>query len=305
MKVLFVVNGAASSVTPRTRVVIQRALSRDHDVTAVETTRRGHATRLAQGAAAADTDVVIVMGGDGTLNEAANGLAGTSTALAALPGGSTNVFARTIGMTNDPIEATAELLDSLRDNNKRRIGLGTANGRYFLLNAGVGFDAAVVKRVEQKAFLKRYAGHLFFAWSTFLTWGTYNRRRTSTFSVKLDDFDPVNSYMTLIMNSDPYSYFGTVPLNVTPGVDFSAGLGVLNVRSLRLPTILGVVGSAMATGAYLNKSHQTVIRSDIKKCVITSNSKFPFQIDGDYLGDVNTLTVEHVADALDVFMPVE
>src|SRR3954453_2832541 len=113
VKVLLVVNSSASSVTPRTRVMIQKALSADHEVTLAETSRRGHATRLAQGAAADGVGVVVVLGGDGTLNEAANGLAGSATALAALPGGSTNVFARTLGLPDDPIEATATLLAAL------------------------------------------------------------------------------------------------------------------------------------------------------------------------------------------------
>src|ERR671912_1976787 len=113
MRVLLLVNSSASSVTPRSRVVIQKALSADHDVTLAETSRRGHATRLAQGAAADGVDVVVVLGGDGTLNEAANGLAGTETALAPLPGGSTNVFARTLGIADDPVEATGQLLSSL------------------------------------------------------------------------------------------------------------------------------------------------------------------------------------------------
>src|SRR5215207_4465437 len=113
MKVLLIVNSSASSVTARGKVVIQKALSADHDVTVAETRRRGHATRLALDAAADDTEVVVVLGGDGTLNEAANGLAGSDTALAALPGGSTNVFARTIGLPNDPIEATGDLLAAL------------------------------------------------------------------------------------------------------------------------------------------------------------------------------------------------
>ncbi len=124
VKVLLLVNSSASSVTARGRVVIQKALSADHDVTLAETSRRGHATRLAQGAAADGADVVVVLGGDGTLNEAANGLAGTDTALAALPGGSTNVFARTIGLPDDPIEATGVLLEALARGAIRRVGLG-------------------------------------------------------------------------------------------------------------------------------------------------------------------------------------
>src|SRR6476620_6432626 len=122
MNVLLLVNASASAVTARARVVIQKALAADHDVKVAETSRRGHATRLAQGAAATGTDVVVVLGGDGTLNEAANGLAGTSTALAALPGGSTNVFARTLGLPDDPVEATGVLLDALGRKSIRRVG---------------------------------------------------------------------------------------------------------------------------------------------------------------------------------------
>src|SRR5688500_14186112 len=113
MRLLLLVNSSASSVTPRSRVVIGKALSADHDVTVAETSRRGHATRLAQGAAADGYEVVVALGGDGTINEAANGLAGGPCALGVLPGGSTNVFARTIGLANDPVEATGQLLAAL------------------------------------------------------------------------------------------------------------------------------------------------------------------------------------------------
>ncbi len=170
MRLLLIVNSSASSVTPRGRVVIQKALSADHDVTVAETSRRGHATRLAQGAARDGVDVVVVLGGDGTLNEAANGLAGTETALPPLPGGSTNVFARTIGLPNDPIEATGALLDGLAAGRIEAVGLGSVNGRYFLFHVGLGFDAAVVEQVERRAQLKRWAGHPLFVFSAFTTW---------------------------------------------------------------------------------------------------------------------------------------
>ena len=105
------------------RVVIQKALAADHDVTLAETNRRGHATRLAQSAAADGTDVVVVLGGDGTLNEAAQRPRRRAVrARARCPGGSTNVFARTIGLPNDPIEATSVLLDALADGSIRRVG---------------------------------------------------------------------------------------------------------------------------------------------------------------------------------------
>ena len=157
MRITLIVNPSASSVTARGRVVITKALAADHDVTVAETARRGHATQLAAEAAARGAEVVVVLGGDGTLNEAANGLAGTTTALAPLPGGSTNVFARTIGLSDDAIEATGILLDALAHGSTRRIGLGSVNGRYFLFHVGIGFDAAVVAEVERRGSLKRWA----------------------------------------------------------------------------------------------------------------------------------------------------
>ena len=174
MRIALIVNAAASSVTARTRVVIQKALSADHDVTLMETTRRGHATRLARGASVERFDLVCVLGGDGTLNEAANGVAGTETALAPLPGGSTNVFAKTLGLPEDPVHATAVTLDALEAESIRSVGLGSANGRYFLFHTGVGYDAAVVEQVERRGQLKRWAGHSLFAFAALDT----NRRRS-------------------------------------------------------------------------------------------------------------------------------
>jgi diacylglycerol kinase family enzyme len=113
MRVLLLVNSTASSVTARTRVVIRKMLADQHEVEVAETSRRGHATRLARAAANDGFDVVAVLAGDGTLNEAADGLAGTDTALAPLPGGSTNVYARTLGVPLDPVAATSTLLSSL------------------------------------------------------------------------------------------------------------------------------------------------------------------------------------------------
>ncbi|MDP9389521.1 MAG: diacylglycerol kinase family lipid kinase, partial [Actinomycetota bacterium] len=113
MKLLLVVNPTASSVTPRSREQVEQALTRGHDVTVVETTARGDAVDLARRAVDDGTDVVVVFGGDGTVNEAANGLVGTSTALAALPGGSTNVFARTLGLPNRPVPAVERLVAAL------------------------------------------------------------------------------------------------------------------------------------------------------------------------------------------------
>src|SRR5436305_4775665 len=142
MKVMLLINPSASSVNWKSRMAANSALVGDHDVTTVETTKRNDATALTAQAAEDGFDVVAVLGGDGTLNEAANGLVGTRTALAALPGGSTNVFARTIGLPNDPVEATGVLLDALDAGSIRRVDRGSVNGRAFLFHTGGGFDAA-------------------------------------------------------------------------------------------------------------------------------------------------------------------
>ncbi|HEY5171139.1 MAG TPA: acylglycerol kinase family protein, partial [Acidimicrobiia bacterium] len=126
MRVLLLVNATASSVTARKRVMIRKLLAAQHEVEVAETSRRGHATRLARAAANDGFDVVVVLAGDGTLNEAADGLLHTGTALAPLPGGSTNVYARTLGFATDAIDATNELLRSLARGATKRVGVGRA-----------------------------------------------------------------------------------------------------------------------------------------------------------------------------------
>ena len=312
MKVFLIVNASASTVTPRSRVLIQRALSVQHEVTVAETARRGHATRLARGAVADGAEAVVVLGGDGTLNEAANGLAGTDLILGALPGGSTNVFARTIGYTNDPIDATAELLEAMSEKRFRRIGLGNANGRYFLFHVGIGFDAAVIERVERRASLKRYAGHPLFVWTALLTWARMSGHKSPQFSVQFPPDSthgerraepPVGGYFTICLNSNPYTYLGNRAFNVDPDLTFEKGFAVTTVKSLDLMTILGITGSAMMTGSYLRGHPRTDFRTDVRSFEVTGFGKFPYQLDGDYLGDVESLSLKHEPDMLNIFVP--
>jgi diacylglycerol kinase family enzyme len=310
---MLLVNSSASSVTPRSRVVIQKALSADHEVTLAETSRRGHATRLAQGAAAAGTEVVVVLGGDGTLNEAANGLAGSDCALAALPGGSTNVFARTIGLPNDPIEATGVLLDALARRSIRRVGLGTVNGRYFLFHTGVGFDAAVVEQVERRAGLKRYAGHPLFVYAGFTTWARHYDRRRPRFAVHFDadvtDGSVVggsmvdDGYLTIVMNTNPYTYLGNRPLDLAPETTLDRGLTSVTLRTMSAPRLLRIIGSALTSGKALRRSRWVDIRSDLEALTIRAYGPVPYQVDGDYLGDIEQLDFRHDPDIIDLVLP--
>ncbi len=297
-------NSSASSVTARTRVVIQKALSADHDVTVAETSRRGHATRLAQGAAAEGVDVVVVLGGDGTLNEAANGLAGSRTALAALPGGSTNVFARTIGLPDDPVEATGATIDALDRGAIRSVGLGSVNGRYFLFHVGMGFDAAVVAEVEKRSTLKRWASHAWFAWCAVDTWLRHYDRSRPRFAVHYPDGHLVDdATFAVCLNTSPYTYVGRRPFDVAPEATLDRGLVVLSFRTLALVPFVGLAASALGSGTRLRHSRHTDYRTDVTEVRVTGFGPFPYQVDGDYLGETDELRFRHEPDALDLVMP--
>lgn len=305
VRLLLIVNASASSVTARGRVVIEKALSADHDVATVHTSRRGHATRLAQAAATDGTEVVVVLGGDGTLNEAANGLAGSETALAALPGGSTNVFARTIGLPDDPIEATGALLDALGRGSIRRVGLGRVNDRWFLFHVGMGFDAAVVEQVERRAAIKRWASHPLFVYSAFETALRHYDRSRPRMAVHHDDGTMVDDvYDGICCNTNPYTYLGALPINIAADAHLDNQLTMVSVRTLRIPTVLALLGSAVATNGHrVRHSHHVDYRPDVPTVTVTGYGPFPYQVDGDYLGEVETLELRHERDVLSVVFP--
>jgi diacylglycerol kinase family enzyme len=304
MKLLLLVNESASAVTPRSRVVIQKALAADHDVTLAETSRRGHAARLAQGAATNGIDVVAVLGGDGTLNEAANGLARTACALAPLPGGSTNVFARTIGLPNDPIEATGVLLDALARRSIRRVGLGSVNGRYFLFHTGVGFDAAVVEQVERRAELKRYAGHPLFVFAGFDTWIRHYDRSRPRFAVHHSDGTVIDdAYLTIVLNTNPYTYLGNRPLDLAPEATLDRGLASVTLRTLAFARTMRIIASALGSGAALRRSRWVDHRTDLGALSVRAYGPVPYQVDGDHLGDTERLDFRHEPAVLDLVLP--
>jgi len=305
VKILLIVNAAASSVTLRARVLVQKALSSDHEVQVVETSRRGHAARLAQHAAAQGVDLVVVFGGDGTLNEAANGLAGSESALAPLPGGSTNVFARTLGLSDDPVEATTAILDALARGSTRRVGIGSVNRRYFLFHCGVGFDAAVVEQVERRSGLKRYAGHPLFIYAAMDTWMRHYDRKRPHFQVKFDDGSAVDDgYFAICCNTDPYTYLGTRPLHLAPDATLDDPLTMVTIRTLKLRRLGRLAGSALfGRGSKLQHSRHVDYRPRVRAASVTSDRPFPYQVDGDFLGHVRSLEFRYEPDALRLIVP--
>lgn len=285
--------------------MIRKALSADHDVEVAETSRRGHASRLARGAATTGTELVVVLGGDGTLNEAANGLAGTDCVLAALPGGSTNVFARTIGTADDPIEATSAVLTAIDRGGIKRIGLGSVNGRYFLFHVGLGFDAAVVAQVEQRSQLKRYVGHPLFIWAGFTTWIRHYDRSRPRMSVTHADGTIVDDvYLTIVLNTNPYTYLGSRPLSLAPEATLDRALTSVAVRTLKLVPTIRLV-SSLIRGTHDIADHPLVdYRSDVSDLVVRGHGPFPYQVDGDHLGDTEELVFKWRPNVLSLVVPL-
>ena len=303
MRILLLVNSAASSVTGRRRVVIHKALSADHEVKLAETARRGHATSLARSAAAEGIDAVVVLGGDGTLNEAANGLAGTETALAALPGGSTNVFARIIGLHDDPIEAAGQLLDALDRGATTPIALGVAAGRYFLFHCGIGFDAAVVEQVERRGPWKRWAGHPLFIYASIDTWRrSAHRRRPPMRLLDADGETLAEGLFTVVLNADPYTYLGSRSLDLVPGTSLQDPLASVTLPSLSLHRLLPVAGRALGAGGVQGLAGTTV-HTGLKELAVVADPPVPYQMDGDYVGVTPRLRLRWVPDALRLVCP--
>ena len=316
MKVLLIVNPSASSVTARTRTVIQKALSADHRLEVATTSRRGHATRLARTAAEDGIDVVVVLGGDGTLNEAANGLATTETALAAVPGGSTNVFARTLGLPDDPVEATGALLHAMEAGSIRRIGLGSVNDRYFLFHAGMGFDAKVVERVERgSGLLKRFAGHPLFVLTAIETWLWHYDKRKPAFRISTrrtteniigdHEMTGVDGLFAVCINTDPYTYLGSRGISLSPSTTLDTPLSIITFRSLTLNNLIPIVGRALGLGSKPASANSIVnLRNDLAEAVATGYRPISYQVDGDHLGEANKLTFRHEPEVLDLIIPL-
>jgi diacylglycerol kinase family enzyme len=303
--VRLIVNPTASAVSTRVRAAVGRALA-DHDLEEAQTAGRDHATELAREAAAAGADAVIVLGGDGTVNEAANGLLDSpATALAALPGGSTNVFTRTLGLPRHADDAAARIAMALSAGSARTVPLGNANGRVFLFHVGVGFDAAVVQQVERRSVLKRRIGQAIFVYAAFATWFRHFDRSRPRFAVELDDGAVVDDgYFSICLVTNPYTYLGPRPLNVAPGATGEDGLTMVTLRSLKVGALLGVTGRALGTGARVAGHPDVDVRRDQQHLVVRGHGPVSWQMDGDYLGEAEEVVFTRDPRRMRVVVPL-
>lgn len=309
MRALLVVNPQATSTSALVRDVIAQALAGQVKVDVAVTDHRGHAASLARCAAREGYGAVVVHGGDGTVNEVVNGLMSSSDpaapaaerpALAIVPGGSTNVFARGAGYPSDPIEATGSILDALRNGRRRRVGLGQAGDRWFTFCAGIGYDADVIARVEEHRAAGHRSTHALYVRSALMVFFRNLDRSDPALTVSLPGEEPIDGvHLAIICNTSPWTFLGNRPLQPCPEASFDSGLDLLAPRKLTVATTLRHVAQLMSTSPRMRGRH-LVTRHDLKELTLTSSRPLSFQVDGDYLGDIDRLTLRSVPEALDV-----
>ncbi len=338
MRALVVVNPAATTTTPKTRDVLLGALANELKVDVAHTERRGHGRDLGLRAVADGMDLVVVLGGDGTVNEVVNGLLHTGPAphlpmLAVVPGGSTNVFSRALGRARDPIEATGEILESLRAGRTRLVSLGTASAsgtstapltdprpreaareaaedaaehpgwtdrRWFAFTAGMGFDADVIARVEaHRARGRRSTGALYVrqATSAFLLG---RERRRPAMTLEVDGCPPVGGlFLCLVSNVSPWTYLGARPVVPSPEASFDKDLDVFAMGRTGTVAMLRTLRKALsarpdARGRAVHRWH------DVSELTLTAERPQGWQVDGDHLGTATGLRLTSVPAALRV-----
>jgi diacylglycerol kinase family enzyme len=288
-RMLIIVNPYATTVSDRLKNLVVYALRGSYEVDAVDTEARNHATELCREAASEGYDVVVAFGGDGTVNEAANGLAGSDTPLSCLPGGRTNVYCRMLGIPTDVVDATEHLLRVADDWRPRRVDIGWVNDRKFTFSAGVGLDASVVERVDAHPRLKARLGEWYYTWTGLQTFNQRYLVKPPRLEVALPG-ERVRGVTAVVQNAAPYTYFGRRPVDMGEGATLDSGdlAGVVLTRAspIDVPTIIWRALAKQARLARHRRVHPftSVPRLRIRSC---DDRPLPLQVDGDYIGEVH------------------
>src|SRR5215203_940686 len=298
-RMLLIVNPYATTVSDRLKNLVVYALQGRFDVETVATEAQNHATEIGREVRDHGYDVVVAFGGDGTLNEVANGLAGTDVPVSVLPGGSTNVVCRTLGIPNDVVDATEHLLTLADEWRPRRIDLGVANGRRFVFACGAGLDATAARTVDSHPRMKARAGRWYYTWAAVS--GFYRSYVRNPVRMRMQgNGTSLEGVTAIAQNSDPFTYFGSQPLRICENAAFDNG--TLSVAMLRraaqrdVPTI----AARVLMKSVHTPSHRQIDSFDgVTECMVESVSHdsdgrirlFPVQVDGDYIGDHGELDI--------------
>lgn len=315
MRVALIVNPHATRVSQRlTDQVVQLLAAEDHKVDVQPTTQPRQATSLASAAVAGGVELVVTLGGDGTVNEVANGLRGSQVPLGLAGGGKTNVFQRALGLPDEPIAATKRMLALLAAGDgaggRRRISLGVANGRAFTFAAGLGLDGAIVREVERRRRAKRLYDDRAYVLATLKTLLlTYDRQQPHLTARFPDGRPALSGFFALVTNGDPFTYLGRRPFRPTPAATFEGGLDLLVGQTMAphrlIRAVLGMLASRPrpAAGAARPDYPRLPVLHDQQGFTLTSDVPLAFQLDGEYVGDLTQVVFQRLAGALTVVAP--
>jgi diacylglycerol kinase family enzyme len=303
-RMLMIVNPHATTVSERLREMVVFALRNRFEVDAIDTEARGHATELCREAAHEGYDVIVTFGGDGTVNEAVNGLVGSATPLCCLPGGSANVFAKMLGIPADLIDATEHLLEIADDWRPRRIDLGSVNGRCFTFASGLGLDASVVEQVDANPALKTRLGPYYFAWVAVGTFVRRYLRRPPRMRADVGTAT-LEGVTTIVQNGSPFTYFNDRPIEVAEGAALDSG--ALAACVLHRATVFDmpfIALRALSRRARVVRHRQVTGVSDMTELTVRSadGRPLPLQVDGDYLGHVDEARYSILPGTLNVLV---
>jgi diacylglycerol kinase family enzyme len=301
-RMLIIVNPYATTVSDRLRHLVVYALQGRFEVDAVDTEARGHATELCREAAHEGYDVVVAFGGDGTVNEAANGLLGSPTPLCCLPGGSANVFGKMLGIPGELVDATEHLLAMADDWRPRKVDLGVVNGRCFTFASGLGLDASVVERVDSNPRMKARLGPYFFTWVAVSTFARRYLLRPPRLEVQAGG-ETLAGVTAIVQNGSPFTYFQDRPIEIADGAALDSGMlagGVLHRATLvSMPFI---AWRAFSRRARVARHRQVTGLPAMSELTVRSADQrtLPLQVDGDYLGEVSEARYSIMPAALSV-----
>jgi len=300
-RLLLISNANAYRTTAYQREVIPRALAAEFKVDVIQTSRPGSAIDLARQAAQDGVEIVAALGGDGTVNEVANGLARTDSSLAILPAGMANVFARSVGIPDDPIEATGWLVEN-PETAPKRVPLGRVNDRYFTVSCGVGLDAAIVREVERRQRTKKRVGDWFFVWSGLrVFFRDYDRRRPSigvSWGTGPDERQ-CGLFLAIAQNTTPYTFFRSRAMRLCPDAELDGGLDLLALDSLKARVAIPLVVRAFRSARHVRRRHVLYVK-DQDRFELGCDESLPVQVDGEFIGEHRRMSIESVPAALGV-----
>jgi diacylglycerol kinase family enzyme len=301
-RMLIVVNPYASTVSDGLRHLVVNALRGRFEVDARDTEARGHATVLCREAAHEGYDVVVAFGGDGTVNEAANGLLGSSTPLTCLPGGSANVFGKMLGIPGELVAATDHLLGLADDWRVREVDLGVVNGRCFTFASGLGLDASVVERVDANPRRKARWGPWFFTWVAVTTFARRYLVRPPRLTTHVEG-ERHQGVTAIVQNGSPFTYFNNRPIEIADDAQLDSGtLSTCVLHRARPFDMPSITLRAFAKRARLSRHRQITALAPATELVVRSADErpLPLQVDGDYLGEVDEARYSVMPRALNV-----